>query len=261
MKKQPKRESKPAKKIRRRKPTATEKTYWSLPRTKKAKPAIEVMEIRLRSKIDDIDIALKTKATRRFLKAGHKVKIFARKEQLQRIIAATEDLSSIEFRDRTTALIVPKLLKKTGRLASAKVGSFDAYLLKQTKKNHQYLVQTLKARWRLSKSKNPKLKLKLARIVGSNSNTSAEALKSIEDHRARMRTEVMKEIMAQGAHGSTTYEIEQALNMLHQTASARVYELTGRGQIVDSGRRRKTGSGRNAVVHVQPQFQDSLESE
>ena len=140
-------------------------------------------------------------------------------------------------------------------------GSFDAYLLKQTKKNHKYLVQTLKTRWRLSKSKNPKLKMKLARLIGSKSNTSAEALKSIEDHRARMRTEVMKEIMAQGAHGSTTYEIEQALNMLHQTASARVYELTGRGQIVDSGRRRKTGSGRNAVVHVQPQFQDSLESE
>lgn len=158
-----------------------------------------------------------------------------------------------------------RLLKAKKKLKPAKTapkkGSFDAYLLKQTKKNHQHLVQTLKTRWRLSKSKNPKLKAKLTRLLGSKSNTSAEAYASIDDHRARMRAKVMKEIMVQGAHGSTTYEIEVALDMLHQTASARVYELTGQGRIVDSGRRRKTGSGRNAIVHVQPEFQNTLVSE
>jgi hypothetical protein len=146
--------------------------------------------------------------------------------------------------------------QKVDPVASKARGSFDAYLLKQTKKNHKYLVQTLKTRWRLSRSKNPKLKAKLAQLIGrpvnpSEAGTSAQAFKSIDDRRARMRTEVMKEIMNQGTHGSTTYEIEQSLDMLHQTASARVYELTGQGRIVDSGVRRKTGSGRNAIVHVQ----------
>lgn len=205
--------SKLTKKIRRRKPTAAEKTYWSLPRTKKSKTKKPVAK-----KVAKAPVARK-----------------ARKAQ---------------------GLVHPF---GCSEVAPPKAGSFDTYLLKQTKKNHKYLVQTLKTRWRLSKSKNPKLKAKLARLVGRPVNpgeagTSAQAFKSIDDRRARMRTEVMKEIMLQGTHGSTTYEIEQALDMLHQTASARVYELTGQGRIIDSGLRRKTGSGRNAIVHVQSQL-------
>jgi len=150
--------------------------------------------------------------------------------------------------------LLEKLLAQQAE-AQAKLGAgFDSFLIKQAKKNHKAIVQSIKSRWRLSKSKNPKKRAKLAELLKPHSNTSAAAFKSIDSHRARMRFAVMKEIIAQGANGATTYEIEVALSMLHQTASARMYELTEQGRVVDSGKRRKTGSGRSAVVHILPDF-------
>jgi hypothetical protein len=48
--------------------------------------------------------------------------------------------------------------------------------------------------------------------------------------------------------GLTCDEVEQALDRTHQSISARVNQLRDSGWIVDSGERRKTRSGRNAVV-------------
>jgi len=48
--------------------------------------------------------------------------------------------------------------------------------------------------------------------------------------------------------GATCWEVEQALELAHQTASARIRELQLKGRIKDSGLRRKTGSGRKAIV-------------
>jgi hypothetical protein len=48
--------------------------------------------------------------------------------------------------------------------------------------------------------------------------------------------------------GLTCDEVEQALDRTHQSMSARVNELRDTGWIIDSGTRRKTRSGRAAIV-------------
>jgi hypothetical protein len=48
--------------------------------------------------------------------------------------------------------------------------------------------------------------------------------------------------------GLTTEEVEEALERKHQSISPRVNELRDTGWLVDSGERRKTSSGRNAIV-------------
>jgi DNA-binding transcriptional ArsR family regulator len=49
--------------------------------------------------------------------------------------------------------------------------------------------------------------------------------------------------------GATCDELEVALDMRHQTASARITELRKDGLIVDTGLRRATRSGRSARVY------------
>ena len=51
-----------------------------------------------------------------------------------------------------------------------------------------------------------------------------------------------------GDDGFTCDEVERALDRTHQSISARINELRDTGWIIDSGERRKTRSGRNAVV-------------
>lgn len=80
--------------------------------------------------------------------------------------------------------------------------------------------------------------------------TSARAAQSIYDLGGRLRFEVYCFISQCGWAGATCDEIEQALNMKHQTASARVNELMTGGHIVNSGRKRATSSGRAAIVWV-----------
>lgn len=50
--------------------------------------------------------------------------------------------------------------------------------------------------------------------------------------------------------GATDWEIERALGMKHQTASARRYDLAKGGWIVESGVTRKTDTGNDAAVWV-----------
>src|SRR5213078_1969108 len=77
---------------------------------KRKQTVVEIKEIKLRPKTDDHDIAFKTKAARRFLEAGHKVKFTVRfrgreithpekaQEQLTFVIQETEDLCNVETR-------------------------------------------------------------------------------------------------------------------------------------------------------------------
>jgi DNA adenine methylase len=65
---------------------------------------------------------------------------------------------------------------------------------------------------------------------------------STEQLRARVLVEIRERC------GATCDEVEEALDLRHQTASARVNELCSDGKIVDSGERRKTRSGRAAIV-------------
>jgi translation initiation factor IF-3 len=92
---------------------------------KRKQTVVEIKEIKLRPKTDDHDIAFKTKAARRFLEAGHKVKFTVRfrgreithpekaQEQLTLLVQGTEDLANVETRAMMearamTILVAPK---------------------------------------------------------------------------------------------------------------------------------------------------------
>ena len=72
----------------------------------------------------------------------------------------------------------------------------------------------------------------------------------MEGSAGTLRARVFAHVQEQGARGATCDEIEEALDLKHQTASARVRELALRGDLEDSGKRRDTRSGRKAVVWV-----------
>ena len=79
--------------------------------------------------------------------------------------------------------------------------------------------------------------------------TSKKAAESISGKAAAsMRTEILSFISSSG--GATDDEVESALSMRHQTASARRRELVLLGLVKDSRKRRPTRSGRNATVWV-----------
>lgn len=80
--------------------------------------------------------------------------------------------------------------------------------------------------------------------------TSLDALSSVAESVDKLRAIVLGVVRERGATGATCDEIEVALGMRHQTASARVNELMEDGRVVDSGERRKTRSGRKATVWI-----------
>lgn len=82
----------------------------------------------------------------------------------------------------------------------------------------------------------------------SRTDTSDEAYASVIDEASRLRAEVHRAIRDAGDQGATCDEVEVRLAMRHQTASARVRELALRDRVVDSGTRRRTRSGRTAIV-------------
>ena len=80
--------------------------------------------------------------------------------------------------------------------------------------------------------------------------TSQEAFDSILPHLGKIEAEVFRVISEAGSRGATSDEVEVALEGRHQTISSRIWALTRRGVVRDSGQRRKTRSGRNAAVWV-----------
>ena len=82
------------------------------------------------------------------------------------------------------------------------------------------------------------------------SDTSRAAAESLPSRGADLRARVLGYIVGRGADGATCWEVERALAFIHQTASPRIWELRLAGRVADSGQRRITGSGRQAVVWV-----------
>ena len=78
--------------------------------------------------------------------------------------------------------------------------------------------------------------------------TSVAANTSIAGVKGELRKQVYQ-LVKQSPCGITCEEIERALGMKHQTASARIAELRRDGFIVDTGRRQPTTSGRPARVY------------
>lgn len=81
------------------------------------------------------------------------------------------------------------------------------------------------------------------------SDTSEAAARSLKD-RMTLRRKVWEFIATKGQDGATDDEVEAALKMRHQTASARRRELVLQDAVRDSGQRRRTSSGRQATVWV-----------
>jgi len=84
--------------------------------------------------------------------------------------------------------------------------------------------------------------------------TSRAAAESMRPHAAIIRERIVQFIAGRGLEGATCDEVEQALGLSHQCASARLNELhaprQGKPLAFDSGRTRPTRSGRKAVVWV-----------
>jgi predicted transcriptional regulator len=80
--------------------------------------------------------------------------------------------------------------------------------------------------------------------------TSRDAAVSVVDLTPSLRDRVYQHVLSKGNAGATCDEVEAELKLRHQTASARVRELAQLGRIVDSTGRRKTRSGRYAVIWV-----------
>ena len=80
------------------------------------------------------------------------------------------------------------------------------------------------------------------------SDTSMAASISMSPHAKSLRLQVLTYIFNQ--RNATCDEVEVALRLRHQTASARIRELVIFGMLVDSGARRPTRSGRQARVYV-----------
>jgi predicted ArsR family transcriptional regulator len=77
--------------------------------------------------------------------------------------------------------------------------------------------------------------------------TSIAAYESLKSEtKARRDQRILAYIQTNG--GATCCEVETALGMLHQSASATITHLRKAGYIVDTGERRPTNTGRMAIV-------------
>jgi hypothetical protein len=82
--------------------------------------------------------------------------------------------------------------------------------------------------------------------------TSREAALSVVVLAVQVRQRVYDYVCLQGAYGATSDEVEAALGIVHQSASARIRELVLDGALVENGERRRTRSRRFARVVVHP---------
>lgn len=77
--------------------------------------------------------------------------------------------------------------------------------------------------------------------------TSLAALASVKPSASAM-CDVIFDLIDSSESGMTCDEVEAATGFRHQTASARIYELRKLKLLRSSGRKRKTRSGRQAIV-------------
>ena len=80
------------------------------------------------------------------------------------------------------------------------------------------------------------------------SDTSQAAAQSIEQNAATMRGMIYVMIKRKEKLGATCDEVEEFLNLRHQTVSARIREMAEQGLLHDSGLRRMTRSKHMATV-------------
>lgn len=78
--------------------------------------------------------------------------------------------------------------------------------------------------------------------------TQLEAHERMKPRAATVRARVLKFLVERGMTGATDQEVQQALGLSSQSEGPRRIELMRAGHVVDSGQRRRTRSGRAAIV-------------
>jgi hypothetical protein len=82
------------------------------------------------------------------------------------------------------------------------------------------------------------------------SDTSEAAARAIEPDMNALQQKVLAHLRGCSALGATDDEMQRALAMNPSTQRPRRIELVNKGLVVDSGMKRRTGSGRWAVVWI-----------
>ncbi len=80
--------------------------------------------------------------------------------------------------------------------------------------------------------------------------TSLEAAKAIVLHAGTARAKVYDFIESCGGHGATDEEVQEDLDLPYSTSRPRRVELVTAGLVKATSRKRRTNSGRRAVVWV-----------
>ena len=86
------------------------------------------------------------------------------------------------------------------------------------------------------------------------STTSTAAAVAIEDKAGTLRRKVRDYLLSCGAEGATDEQIQNALQMNPSTQRPRRIELVEARKVLDSGKQRKTLSGRAATVWIASEF-------
>ena len=84
--------------------------------------------------------------------------------------------------------------------------------------------------------------------------TSMDAAVAIEDRVGTLRRKVRDYLLSRGREGATDDEIQVALGMNPSTERPRRIELVEARKVLDSGKTRKTLSGRAATVWIASEF-------
>ncbi|HUT91920.1 MAG TPA: hypothetical protein VMY37_20665 [Thermoguttaceae bacterium] len=84
--------------------------------------------------------------------------------------------------------------------------------------------------------------------------TRREAAERIAPFVHDQRGAVLDHVRAQGRRGAIDEEIRETLEICESSCRARRIELAQAGELVDSGRRRATRSGRRAIVWTTPEY-------
>lgn len=84
----------------------------------------------------------------------------------------------------------------------------------------------------------------------SNETTSKEAADEFQSEAVLLRKKVLSLIDESGPAGMTAYEAVEITGRIKDSIAPRFTELRHKGLIVDSGKKRKTPSGRNCIEWV-----------
>ncbi|MFP5328876.1 MAG: hypothetical protein ACLGHC_01895 [Alphaproteobacteria bacterium] len=85
--------------------------------------------------------------------------------------------------------------------------------------------------------------------------TSIDAAESVAPKLGRLQKLTLEAIKSRGAQGLTADEAAEVLEQDRYSIQPRTSELRRKGQIIDSGKRRRNATGKSAIVWVAREFE------